>query len=449
MTGDNEISVHQHWDPLKVCAVGRCYPPHFYSRIKNSKVRNAMEKIAIETEEDYQKLISKLEEFGVTVLRTDVSDDPEVYVNDKIPQPIGQGHVTKYPPMFPRDYTAMIGGTFFMPSQNYGQNIDVANIFERLCNSEMSDLTHRERLMAKMLEDMLEPQKNLSTSMSLFKFRTQKKYHHKSKVLIGIDFDKIRDEIIKAETMQIGSPNKCPNSGKFYPYTTIEKWLKDNNVPIVYDQYINTATSIRCGKDLYFSFCHVINKLNQKSFDDKLRGLFPDYRINYLANTGHSDGSTCVVKPGLVVSLKDTENCQQLFPDWDVCSISGESWEKVDGFLKMKEKNKGKYFVAGEEDNDDLIEYMDSWLSHWQLYVEESVFDVNMLVIDENNIICNGYNEKVFKYFEKHGVTPHIINFRHRYFWDGGLHCVTSDLHREGEQKDYFPDRNYVSDLIA
>ena len=165
MTGDNEISVHQHWDPLKVCAVGRCYPPHFFSRIKNSKVRNAMEKIAIETEEDYQKLISKLEEFGVTVLRTDVSDDPEVYVNDKIPQPIGQGHVTKYPPMFPRDYTAMIGGTFFMPSQNYGQNIDVANIFERLCNSEMSDLTHRERLMAKMLEDMLEPQKNLSTSM--------------------------------------------------------------------------------------------------------------------------------------------------------------------------------------------------------------------------------------------------------------------------------------------
>ena len=289
------ISVHQHWDPLKVCAVGRSYPPHFYSRIKNTKVRNAMEKIAVETEEDYQKLINKLEEFGVTVLRTDISDDPEVYVNDKIPQPIGQGHVTMYPPMVPRDYTAMIGGTFFMPSKNYGQNIDVRNIFDRLCTSQMSDLTYREKLMAKMLEDILEPQKNLSTSMSLFKFRTQKKFHQGTKVLTGIDFDKIKDEIIKAETMQIGSPNKCPNSGKFYPYGTIENWLKDNNVPIVYDQYINTATSIRCGKDLYFSFCHVINKLNQKSFDDKLRRLFPDYRINYLANTGHSDGSTCVV----------------------------------------------------------------------------------------------------------------------------------------------------------
>ena len=443
------ISVHQHWDPLKVCAVGRCYPPHFYSRIKNSKVRNAMEKIAIETEEDYQKLISKLGEFGVTVLRTDVSDDPEVYVKDKIAQPKGQGHVTKYPPMFPRDYTAMIGGTFFMPSRNYGENIDVRNVFDRLCTSQMSDLTHRERLMAKMLEQMLEPQKNLSTSMSLFKFRTQKKYHHKVKILTGLDFDYMIDEIIKAETMQIGAPNKCPNHSEFYPYATIEQWLKDNNVPIIYDQYINSATMFRIGKDLYFSFCHVINKLNQKSFDRKLRRLFPDYRINYLANTGHSDGSTCVVKPGLVVSLKDTENCSKLFPDWDICSITGESWDKVDGFLKMKEKTRGKYFVAGEENNDDLIEYMDSWLSHWQVYVEESVFDVNMLVIDEKNIICNGYNEKVFKYFEKHGVTPHIVNMRHRYFWDGGLHCVTSDLSREGERKDYFPDRNYVSDLIA
>jgi len=38
-------------------------------------------------------------------------------------------------------------------------------------------------------------------------------------------------------------------------------------------------------------------------------------------------------------------------------------------------------------------------------------------------------------------ITPHVLNFRHRYFWDGGLHCITSDLHREGDQQDYFPNR--------
>ena len=66
------LSVNQHWDKLKVCAVGRSYPPELYDFIENPKVRNMMEKIAIETEEDYQKIIAKLEEFDVKVIRNDL-----------------------------------------------------------------------------------------------------------------------------------------------------------------------------------------------------------------------------------------------------------------------------------------------------------------------------------------------------------------------------------------
>ena len=65
-------TVYQHWDPLKVCMVGKSYPPEFYSFIANSRVRNVLEKIAYETEEDYQKLIKLLESFGVEVLRPDI-----------------------------------------------------------------------------------------------------------------------------------------------------------------------------------------------------------------------------------------------------------------------------------------------------------------------------------------------------------------------------------------
>ena len=60
--------------------------------------------------------------------------------------------------------------------------------------------------------------------------------------------------------------------------------------------------------------------------------------------------------------------------------------------------------------------------------------------IDSNK--AEMYNKKVFDAFERHGVTPHIVNFRHRYFWDGGLHCITSDIAREGGvRNDYFPER--------
>ena len=76
-------SIHQHWDPLKVCAVGRSYPPQFYSFITNSRVRDVMERIAVETEEDYQKLIKVLESFNVEIVRPSVIEDfSSCYYND-------------------------------------------------------------------------------------------------------------------------------------------------------------------------------------------------------------------------------------------------------------------------------------------------------------------------------------------------------------------------------
>ena len=94
-------SVYQHWDPLKVCIVGKSYPPEFYSWIKVPRVRSLFEKIAQETEEDFQKLIKKLQSFGVEVLRPDLPT--QTFLNGKYVQP----------PMTPRDYMTMIGQTFY------------------------------------------------------------------------------------------------------------------------------------------------------------------------------------------------------------------------------------------------------------------------------------------------------------------------------------------------
>ena len=33
-------------------------------------------------------------------------------------------------------------------------------------------------------------------------------------------------------------------------------------------------------------------------------------------------------------------------------------------------------------------------------------------------------------FLKKHNVEPVYIPWRHRYFWDGGLHCITLDLKR-------------------
>lgn len=330
-------SVYQHWDKLKVCVVGKSYPPEFYSYITNPRVRKVMERIAIETEEDYQKLIKLLQSFNVKVVRPELFETIEYYK-------LKNGRYLP-PPMTPRDISAMIGNTF-----------------------------------------------HITYNKDLTSYRN----------------------IIKLVKQQGNNLNKLSK--------------------------VNSAMVTRVGKDLYFGTLNS-NDYEYKKLQECQIKHFPNYRTHIIDTEGHMDGTFCPVKPGLIISLYEIQEYEKTFPNWEVIYLPNQSWSKISNFLTLKEKNRGKWWVPGEELNDDFTDFVENWLSNWVGFIEETVFDVNMLVLDKNNVICNNYNKTVFDAFDRHNITPHIINFRHRYFWDGGLHCITSDLDREGNMIDYFPER--------
>jgi len=147
------------------------------------------------------------------------------------------------------------------------------------------------------------------------------------------------------------------------------------------------------------------------------------------------------VTPGLIISLYDVPTYADTFPGWEVVYLPGQSWDAIEAFGILKHKNRGKWWIPGFEYDSEVIDTVEQWLGYWTGYVEETVFDVNMLIIDPKNVIVFNYNKQVFQALERYGITPHIVPFRHRYFWDGGIHCVTSDLHREGTRQDYFSYR--------
>ena len=200
---------------------------------------------------------------------------------------------------------------------------------------------------------------------------------------------------------------------------------------------ISTAQICRVGKDIWWD---VDVKVNNETLVEKYRSIWEEegFRVHTSTRGYHSDGSFCVVKPGCIVSLKDIQDYKTEFPGWDVLYLPDQSWDKVNPFMEMKEKVGGRWWLKGEEHNNQLIEFVNTWLNDWVGYVEETVFDVNMLSIDHNTIICNNYNKQAFEHFKKHKVEPVLFNFRHRYFWDGGVHCITQDLYREGTMEDYF-----------
>jgi hypothetical protein len=374
-------SVYQHWDPLQVCVLGRSYPPEFYSWIEIPHVRNLFERIAQETEEDYQAIIKKLQEFNVKVLRPLLTEQP--LINGKF----------KPPPMTPRDYTVMIGDRFYF-------NQDTFNF----------------ATFYKNVKDPDWPECNNIDEFNCLPVHIQQECKEIHK--LGLHQRLAEEE-----------------------YGDILKHIESQGNTLIknFDTLVNGAMVSRIGQDLYFGTDSYDQDI--RDFQQKVNREFVNTR-NHIVNTGgHSDATYCPVCPGLIISLIDVPTYADTFPDWEVVYLPGQSWNKVKDFLQLKQHNRGRWWIPGFEYDNSVIEVVEQWLSHWTGYVEETVFDVNMLIIDPKNVIVFNYNKQVFDALSRFGITPHVIPFRHRYFWDGGIHCVTSDLHRNGAPQNYFPNR--------
>jgi hypothetical protein len=382
-------SVYQHWDPLKVCVVGRSYPPEFYSWIQVPHVRSLFEKIAIETEEDYLALEKKLQEFGVHVLRPNITD---------LDICIGGKYVP--PPMTPRDHNVMIGNRFF---ENRRLHFDSKN--ESVFTQYYLDVKHPNWPDCKDLEEFY----NLPNW-------------------------------IQKECTEVHNFDKIVRYYSWYDHIDQHIMQQGNTIQQSrFPKNINGAMISRIGQDLFFGTSDYTQ--DQKSLKTYIDQEFTHARNHVMNTGGHSDGTYCLIAPGLIISTPDIPTYKRKFPDWEVFYLKEPDLGGIGLFSQLKRKNYGKWWIPGFEQDQSVIDTVETWLGHWTGYVEETVFDVNMLIIDPKNVLVVNYNKALFECLERHGITAHVVPFRHRFFWDGGLHCVTSDLHREGQMKNYFSDQ--------
>jgi hypothetical protein len=101
------------------------------------------------------------------------------------------------------------------------------------------------------------------------------------------------------------------------------------------------------------------------------------------------------------------------------------------------EESPGAWYVQGQTPTAEFTQFVDTYLNKWTGFVAETVFDVNCLVLDEENVIFSAYNKEVFDFCKKHRINPIISELRHSYFWDGGISCCTQDLTRRGGLETY------------
>jgi len=370
--------------------VGRTYPPEFFYWIKNSVTRDRFVNMVRETEEDYQNLINLLEQkFGVQVFRPEFPEDlGSLFIQGKwVP-----------PPTAPRDYFIMIQDRFWVPvvpNASHAWSV----FYRQNKQSWWPDYVRPQDFYSSWPEYA----KDLQDSYAKFNIADQRHLDAK----LGF-------------------------------YSHIFEHIKQQGNSIVHTEldFINGCFVSRIGQDLYFA--------TQTYYDDQdiilqqVNQHFPTTRNHVVNAGGHGDAVYCPVAPGLIISLNDVATYQDTFPGWEVVYLPPSDYAHMREFEFSMKRNKGRWFMPGFEQDPNLQNMVDHYFDDWVGQVSETVFDVNILIVDPKNIIVSSHNDQVEKACARYGIEVHVSPFRHKYFWDCGIHCVTNDLARQGVGKNYF-----------
>jgi hypothetical protein len=366
--------IDQEWDPLSVCVLGRTYPPEFYSWITVSKVRNMFEHIAYETEQIHQQITQVLEKFGVEVLRPNLPSFDLRSDGSYAP-----------PPMHPRDHMMMLGNKFYYKDNYWNQ------YYSRIRDPHWGNYATFKEFLEKA------PDNHYQEIQNNFNLDSELPYINQFDDLYGDIIQKVK--------------------------------LHGNNVYC--RDWADGGTVTRYNNQLIFgSYADGIDR--KQAYIDEL----PDYDIDILPTKGHSDGVFCAVCPGLIIAHDDPTtpiNYEQTFPGWEVVRIPNHNamLKKRNDMQQFLSCNAGRWWIPGVEHDAVMTNYIEEKFAAWTGNAIESMFDVNMLIIDSRNVMMCTSNDTIIQALSRHGITAHIMDVPHMYFWDGGIHCMTVDLDRK------------------
>jgi hypothetical protein len=189
---------------------------------------------------------------------------------------------------------------------------------------------------------------------------------------------------------------------------------------------------VRVGRDIYVdttTHLHVWNIISP-TFIQWSR----DYRVHLCDTGGHSDGVFCPVKERVIIATHWLENYANTFPGWDVYVLPKET---------CHQSQNNSWWIPDNEinNNHSFAEHIQQRASDWVGNYSETQFSVNMLVIDQNTVVAANPNLELRRFLDKHHINVIVCDFRAKTFWDGGIHCITCDIQREGHKRDIFPQR--------
>jgi hypothetical protein len=389
----NKYQKFNTYSKLRTVMLGTYFYPEFFASIKNSRVREPLMRMAHEINEDLEVFENTLKDFGCTVIRPDV--------------PVGQFDIDNVykPPLHIRNAHTVIGDTMYQLNPDFYNA--VTPVLKKYCPNVVDLLELNNKFY---LESMTAAANNYNQEKDIWYSRS--KYNE----LAGSSWPLYEDYVKGARPNDYSIANEINSFQQSLEYETKEMG------PLQGPNVINTNHSIYVDAPEY---CDYPNWLSQQINDSRPIQQFT-------SKAGHVDGCFAVLGNNVILGIDPLIDYQHYFPDHTVIKIApGEYQNLIAEFKLMKDKVKGKWWLAGEEHNNEFIEFVEDNLKSWVGYIAESVFDVNVLALDANTVCVSNITPVVKEQLRQHNIECIVVPWRHRFFVDGGLHCITLDLYRD------------------
>lgn len=386
---------HNTYGSLKSVVLGSYYTADHFRYVKNAKIRSALSQVADEINQDLLEFEHFLKTQGVAVVRPDVMSVEEFY------QYIEQHQQLPSPPLQPRNNHSVIGNTLYKIEPS---DVRIDQCLANYCNN-IEDLSADNQ---NFFAQSLEANKNCQHQGIWY---CREKYQQ----LAGGDWPDFYQYVqgvrsalpdIQAEMQQFANVLMY-NRRDFAALAGPNIFPTDHGVVIDSNEYCNYSkwAAEHIGQHRYIS-------------------------INTRA--GHTDGCFVILGHQTILGIDPLIDYQQHFPNYHVVAVPDQSYiAQVDAFDQMRSKVNGRWWVPGQEHNQDFIEFVEHYCGSWTGFVEETVFDVNVLAIDPDLVCVSGHNPLIQTQLAARGINTVTIPWRHRFFVDGGLHCITLDLYRD------------------
>jgi len=212
-----------------------------------------------------------------------------------------------------------------------------------------------------------------------------------------------------------------------------QEWSEDNIM-----SGANASCIVRIGTDVFVDESEWLTRKQSKWIEENV--LDDRYKLHVKKTDGHGDSVFAILKPGVILSTyhADDLNLEEEFRGWDILKILDPTIIQAEKIGEFRSENfNGRWYVPEETPSKQFANFVDTYLTKWTGNASETVFTVNCLVLDEQNVIFSGYNKEVFDFCKKHKIEPIISPIRHKFFWDTGISCSTQDIRRKGGLESY------------